>query len=138
MKVIAVVLLGLRVIMGTDLPHLYQKNVDATVLEASGNDQSTRSSSADSMHKSSSCNGCGSITDQGNHQALTLVRLAGGCGNVGIERMMSVPSPGREHCSVMHQIWQMAWFQEKHDHRLHLETRLVADNSLRRSVVRRL
>ncbi len=137
MKVFAVVLLGLRVIIGTDLPHLYQKSIDATVLEACGNDQSTRSSSADSMHKSSSCNGRGSIADQGNHQALTFVRLAG-CGNVCIERMMSVPAPGREHCSVIHQIWQMAWFQEKHDHRLHLETRLVADNSLRRSVVRRL
>lgn len=136
MRVFAVVLLGLRVIIGTDLPHLYQMNVDASVL-VSSNEQLTRSGSADFGHRSSTCNGYGSISGPGNQQALALLRLAAGCGNAGIERMMSIPSPAKEHCSVLHQVWQMAWFQEKQASQLHLETRMVADSSLRRSVVRR-
>lgn len=136
MSFFAVVLLGLRLIVGADLPHLYQKNLGATVFQASSaNDTAIRTVGTNTIHASSFCKEC--APDHTTAHLLTILRLTVGCGNVVIERMMSVPSPVREHCSVMHQIWQMAWFQEKYASRLNHETRVVADHSRQRSVVLR-
>lgn len=136
MRIFAVVLLGLRFIAGTDLPHLYQINLGATVFQVSSAIERTiQTVAADSIHASSSCKGC--TPEHSTAHILTLLRLAIGCGNVVLERMMSVPAPVREHCTVMHQIWQMAWFQEKNASRLNQETRVVTDHSLQRSVVLR-
>lgn len=141
MKLFAIVVLVLRIVVGIDLPHLSQRSVAAL---SSGEKQRTqivgvvhRTVTA-SVATSTGCHACDLASKFVANSSVTLALISSVCGNANIERILSVPFPVREHCTFVHQLWELAWFQEKQIHHLHLDQRGISDNHLRHTVVLQL
>lgn len=141
MKLFAFVVLVLRIVVGIDLPHLSQRSVTAL---SSGEKQwaqivsVTNTTVTASAATSTGCHACDLASKYVVNSFVTLPLIASVCGNANIERILSVPFPVREHCTFVHQLWELAWFQEKQIHQLHLVQRGITDNHLRHTVVLQL